>query len=494
MEKAKLQERYQLFIGGQWKDASDHETFKTICPADGSILAECAQATKEDVDEAVKAAWEAFKTWKHTTVAERAAVLNKIAAIIDENKEHLAMVESMDNGKPIREPLAVDIPMAADHFRYFAGCIQAEEGSANILGKDTLSLILREPIGVVGQIVPWNFPFLMSAWKLAPVLASGCCTVFKTSSTTPLSVLEFARLVQDVIPAGVFNVITGSGSKSGQYMLDHPGFKKLAFTGSTEVGRNVALAAAQKLIPATLELGGKSANIFFEDCDWEMAMDGLQMGILFNQGQVCCAGSRVFVQESIYDRFVEEAVKRFNKVKVGLPWKEETQMGSQIDRRQMEKILKYVEIGKSEGAKVLCGGVQAKEGELEKGCFLRPTLLGDVTNDMRVAQEEIFGPVACIIKFKTEEEVLAMANDSAYGLGGAVWTRDINRALRVARGVETGRMWVNTYNAIPEGAPFGGCKASGIGRETHKVILEHYTQMKNIMINMAEAPTGFYPA
>lgn len=494
MEKAKLQERYQLFIGGQWKDASDHETFKTICPADGSILAECAQATKEDVDEAVKAAWEAFKTWKHTTVAERAAVLNKIAAIIDENKEHLAMVESMDNGKPIRETLAVDIPMAADHFRYFAGCIQAEEGSANILGKDTLSLILREPIGVVGQIVPWNFPFLMAAWKLAPVLASGCCTVFKTSSTTPLSVLEFARLVQDVIPAGVFNVITGSGSKSGQYMLDHPGFRKLAFTGSTEVGRNVALAAAQKLIPATLELGGKSANIFFEDCDWEMAMDGLQMGILFNQGQVCCAGSRVFVQESIYNRFVEEAVKRFNKVKVGLPWKEETQMGSQIDRRQMEKILKYVEIGKSEGAKVLCGGVQAKEGELEKGCFLRPTLLGDVTNDMRVAQEEIFGPVACIIKFKTEEEVLAMANDSAYGLGGAVWTRDINRALRVARGVETGRMWVNTYNAIPEGAPFGGCKASGIGRETHKVILEHYTQMKNIMINMAEAPTGFYPA
>lgn len=494
MEKAKLQERYQLFIGGQWKDASDHETFKTICPADGSTLAECAQATKEDVDEAVKAAWEAFKTWKHTTVAERAAILNKIAAIIDENKEHLAMVESMDNGKPVRETLAVDIPMAADHFRYFAGCIQAEEGSANILGKDTLSLILREPIGVVGQIVPWNFPFLMAAWKLAPVLASGCCTVFKTSSTTPLSVLEFARLVQDVIPAGVFNVITGSGSKSGQYMLDHPGFRKFAFTGSTEVGRNVALAAAQKLIPATLELGGKSANIFFEDCDWEMAMDGLQMGILFNQGQVCCAGSRVFVQESIYNRFVEEAVKRFNKVKVGLPWEEETQMGSQIDRRQMEKILKYVEIGKEEGAKVLCGGVQAKEGELEKGCFLRPTLLGDVTNDMRVAQEEIFGPVACIIKFKTEEEVLAMANDSAYGLGGAVWTRDINRALRVARGVETGRMWVNTYNAIPEGAPFGGCKASGIGRETHKVILEHYTQMKNIMINMAEAPTGFYPA
>ena len=488
------QDHFDLYISGKWVPAKDGATFQTRCPANGELLADCAQATREDVDEAVSAAWDAFQSWRNVTTNERAAILNRIADVIEANAEHLAMVESMDNGKPIRETLAVDIPMAADHFRYFAGCIQAEEGSANILGKDTLSLILREPIGVVGQIVPWNFPFLMAAWKLAPVLASGCCTVFKTSSTTPLSVLEFARLVQDVIPAGVFNVITGSGSKSGQYMLDHPGFRKLAFTGSTEVGRNVALAAAQKLIPATLELGGKSANIFFEDCDWEMAMDGLQMGILFNQGQVCCAGSRVFVQESIYDRFVEEAVKRFNKVKVGLPWKEETQMGSQIDRRQMEKILKYVEIGKEEGAKVLCGGVQAKEGELEKGCFLRPTLLGDVTNDMRVAQEEIFGPVACIIKFKTEEEVLAMANDSAYGLGGAVWTRDINRALRVARGVETGRMWVNTYNAIPEGAPFGGCKASGIGRETHKVILEHYTQMKNIMINMAEAPTGFYPA
>lgn len=493
MEKAKLQERYQLFIGGQWKDASDHETFKTICPADGSILAECAQATKEDVDEAVKAAWEAFKTWKHTTVAERAAVLNKIAAIIDENKEHLAMVESMDNGKPIRETLAVDIPMAADHFRYFAGCIQAEEGSANILGKDTLSLILREPIGVVGQIVPWNFPFLMAAWKLAPVLASGCCTVFKTSSTTPLSVLEFARLVQDVIPAGVFNVITGSGSKSGQYMLDHPGFRKLAFTGSTEVGRNVALAAAQKLIPATLELGGKSANIFFEDCDWEMAMDGLQMGILFNQGQVCCAGSRVFVQESIYDRFVKEAVERFNQVKVGLPWEADTQMGSQINKAQMEKILQYIEVGKAEGATVLCGGEQLKSEGLENGCFLKPTLLGNVTNHMRVAQEEIFGPVACILKFRTEDEVVDMANDSEYGLGGAVWTRDINRALRVSRAIETGRMWVNTYNAIPEGAPFGGYKASGIGRETHKVMLDHYTQMKNIMINLSEAPTGFYP-
>ena len=393
MSDVKLQDKYQLFIGGEWKDASDGAVFTTTCPADGRVLAQCAEATRDDVDAAVEAAWKAFPAWKKSSVSERAAILNKIADSIDANTEHLAMVETMDNGKPIRETMAVDIPLSAQHFRYFAGCIMAEEGSASMLGENTLSLILREPIGVVGQIVPWNFPFLMAAWKLAPVLASGCCTVFKPSSSTPLSVLELARLIQDVIPAGVFNVITGSGSKSGQYMLEHKGFRKLAFTGSTEVGRNVAIAAAERLIPSTLELGGKSANIFFEDCDWEMAMDGLQMGILFNQGQVCCAGSRVFVQESIYDRFVEEAVKRFNQVNVGLPWEPDTQMGSQISKGQMAKILSYIDIGKEEGAKVLCGGFQVTENGLDKGCFLRPTLLGDVTNQMRVAQEEIFGPI-----------------------------------------------------------------------------------------------------
>ena len=494
MNKPELQNRYQLFIGGQWRDASDGEFFTTKCPANGEKLAECAQATKEDVDDAVREAWKAFETWKKVPTSERAAILNKIADIIDANTEHLAMVESLDNGKPIRETMAIDIPLSAKHFRYFAGCIMAEEGSANILDEQFLSLILREPIGVVGQIVPWNFPFLMAAWKLAPVLAAGCCTVFKPSSDKSLSVLEFDRLVQDVIPKGVFNVITGSGSKSGQYMLDHKGFRKLAFTGSTEVGRQVALAAADRLIPATLELGGKSANIFFPDCNWEQAIDGLQLGILFNQGQVCCAGSRVFVHEDIYDKFLEDAVKAFNNVKVGVSWDPETQMGSQINERQLEKILSYVEIGKQEGARLICGGERITDGELAKGCFMRPTLLADVTNDMRVAQEEIFGPVACILKFRDEDEVIRMANDNAYGLGGAVWTRDLNRAIRVSRGIETGRMWVNTYNQIPEGSPFGGYKESGIGRETHKVILEHYTQMKNIMINLSEAPSGFYPA
>ncbi|MDD2569042.1 MAG: aldehyde dehydrogenase family protein, partial [Clostridia bacterium] len=408
------------------------------------------------------------------------------------NKEKLAMLESLDNGKPIRETMAIDVPFSSDHFRYFASAVRTEEGSANMVDNNTLSVILREPIGVVGQIVPWNFPLLMAAWKLAPVLAAGCCTVFKPSSCTSLSVLEFAKLIQDVLPPGVFNVITGKGSKAGQYMLDHPGFRKLAFTGSTEVGGSVAAAAADKLIPSTLELGGKSANIYFPDCKWDMALDGLQLGILFNQGQVCCAGSRVFVHEDIYDRFVAAAVKAFEKIKVGMPWEPDTVMGSQIYESHLNDILKYIEIGEKEGAVVACGGDRYHNGPLAKGCFMQPTLLVNVTNDMRVAQEEIFGPVAVVIKFKTEEEVIAMANDNKYGLGGAVWTRDINRAIRVCRGIQTGRMWVNTYNSIPAGAPFGGYKQSGIGRETHKVILEHYTQMKNIMINLSEEPSGFY--
>ncbi|MDR1834892.1 MAG: aldehyde dehydrogenase family protein [Fusobacteriaceae bacterium] len=494
MKKTELLNKYQLFIDGVWRDASDGATFDTYCPANGEKLATCAEATKQDVDDAVAAAWRAWESWKNVDPIERADILLKIADIIDEHKEHLAMVETLDNGKPIRETMAIDVPFSSDHFRYFAGAIRTEEGSASLLDKNTLSLILREPIGVVGQIVPWNFPFLMAAWKLAPVLAAGCCTVFKPSSYTSLSVLEFARLIEGVLPKGVFNVITGKGSKSGQYILDHKGFRKLAFTGSTEVGCNVAEAAAEKLIPSTLELGGKSANIFFPDCKWDMAMDGLQVGILFNQGQVCCAGSRVFVHEDIYDKFVADAVKAFESVKVGLPWDPDTQMGSQIYEEHLQKILSYIEAGKKEGAKVACGGERYADGPLAKGAFMKPTLLVDVTNNMKIAQEEIFGPVAAVLKFKTEEEVIKMANDSIYGLGGAVWTRDINRAIRVSRAIETGRMWVNTYNSIPAGSPFGGYKASGIGRETHKVILEHYTQMKNIMINLSEAPSGFYPA
>ena len=491
--KANLDARYDLYINGQWVPASDGKVFTAYNPATGEKLAECAEATKEDVDAAVKAAWAAFPAWRDMGIAERAGILEKIADIIDENAELLATIESMHNGKPIRETMAIDVPYSSDHFRYFAGAIRVEEGKASVLDGNMMSLILREPIGVVGQIVPWNFPFLMAAWKLAPALAAGNCIVFKPSSTTSLSVLTLVKLIGHLLPPGVLNVVTGGGSRSGQYMLDHPGFRKLAFTGSTEVGLDVAKAAADKLIPATLELGGKSANIYFDDCKWDMAIDGLQLGILFNQGQVCCAGSRVFVQEGIYDKFVEAAVKAFNSVNVGDPLDPNTQMGAQVDQGQLRKIMSYVNLAKEEGATIACGGEPYTDGACANGSFMKPTLIVNATNDMRVAQEEIFGPVAVVIKFKTEEEVIAMANDSVYGLGGAVWTRDINRAIRVARGVETGRMWVNTYNQIPSGAPFGGYKQSGIGRETHKVILEHYTQQKNIMINLNETPSGFYP-
>lgn len=486
------QDSYQLYIGGKWRDAEGGKTFDVYNPANGEYMCKVAAASKADVDEAVKAAWAAFPAWKKTSTAERAAILLKIADIIDANKDHLAMIETLDNGKPIRETTAVDIPLSSDHFRYFAGVIRAEEGAASMLSDNVMSIILNEPIGVVGQIVPWNFPFAMAAWKLAPAIGAGDCIVFKPSSTTSLSVLELMKLIENELPAGVLNIVTGSGSKTGQFVLDHPDIRKLAFTGSTEVGYAVAEAAAKKLIPATLELGGKSANIYFDDCNFDKAIDGACMGILFNQGQVCCAGSRIFVQDTIYDKFLAAVKAKFESVKVGLPWEPETQMGSQIDNRQLEKILNYVEIGKSEGAQVITGGQRAKVEGGEKGAFMQPTILADVNNNMRVACEEIFGPVAVVVKFHDEDEVVKMANDSEYGLGGAVWTRDINRALRVARAIETGRMWINTYNELPAGAPFGGYKKSGIGRETHKLILNAYTQKKNIYISMSESPSGLY--
>lgn len=489
----KLKDSYGLYIDGQWRAASDGAVFTSTNPANGKALAQCAEATKEDVDAAVEAAWRAYPSWKNTTKEERANILDQIGDRIEANAQWLATVETMDNGKPIRETSAIDVPYSVRHFHYYASLIRTDEGVASVLDGNMMSLVLREPIGVVGQIVPWNFPFLMAAWKLAPALAAGDCVVFKPSSSTSLSILVFMELIEDLLPAGVLNIVTGAGGKSGQYLLDHPDLSKLAFTGSTEIGKSIANAAADKLIPATLELGGKSANIIFEDCNWDMAVDGVQLGILFNQGQVCCAGSRVFVQESIYDKFVAELVDAFQKVNVGDPLNPETQMGSQVNKRQAEKILSYVKIAQEEGATIACGGDFYTENGCDQGSFVQPTLITNVTNDMRVAQEEIFGPVAVVIKFKTEEEVIAMANDSDYGLGGAVWTQNLNRALRVSRSIETGRVWVNTYNQIPEGAPFGGYKQSGIGRENDKAILDAYSQTKNIMINLSEAPSGFYP-
>lgn len=479
---------YQLLINGKWCDGSSKNTFISKNPATGETITTFAEADKNDVDLAVKSAWTAFETWRKTSVAERAALLLKIADRLEAEAERFATLETIDSGKPIRETSSVDVPFAIDHFRYFAGVIRAANDEADSINDETLSLILSEPIGVVGQIVPWNFPLLMSAWKIAPALAAGNCIVIKPSKETSLSLVELGRILNDILPAGVVNILTGAGSKTGDAMLSHDGFSKLAFTGSTEVGLSVAKAAAEKLIPATLELGGKSANIVFEDAQFDKAIEGACLGILFNQGQVCCAGSRLLVQRSIYDKFLTALKEKFESVKVGDPLDPQTQMGAQIDERQLNKILSCIEMGKAEGGNIVTGGKRLGE----HGAFLCPTIIDGVTNQHRIAQEEIFGPVVVVIPFETEEEAIAIANDSEYGLGGAVWTRDINRALRVAKNVHTGRVWVNTYNQIPAHAPFGGVKKSGIGRETHKMILEAYTQKKNIYISLSETPIGLY--
>lgn len=492
MKKVNLKKQYGLFIDGEWKNSSDGEVFKSYSPATGEMLAEISEATKEDVDSAVKAARKALPEWAKTSPIERQNLLLKIADIIDANTEHLAMVETLDNGKPIRETTTVDVPMSSDHFRYFAGVIRAEEGTATMLDDNTMSLVVKEPIGVVGQIIPWNFPFLMAAWKIAPALAAGNTIVLKPSSHTSLSLLELVELIKDVLPKGVLNVVTGAGSKSGQYLLEHNGIDKLAFTGSTKVGYNVYKAACEKLIPATLELGGKSANMIFDDCDIDQAVEGVQIGILFNQGQVCCAGSRVFVQEGIYDEFLKRLKKAFEMVKIGNPLDMNTQLGSAIYEKQMEKVLSYIKVGQDEGCKLITGGERYTENGCEKGFFVKPTILTASSNNERVCREEIFGPVVVVQKFKTAEEVIKLANDSEYGLGGGVFTTNLNTAMKVSRGVHTGRVWVNTYNDIPAGAPFGGYKRSGIGRETHKVIMNAYSQTKNIIINLNEGTKGLY--
>lgn len=486
-----IDSKYKLYINGEWTEGSEGKTIAAYNPGNGEKLADFIDASHADVDAAVEAAQNAFKTWKHVSIEERSKLLLQIADLIDEKREHLAMVETLDNGKPLRETMNVDVPLSADHFRYFAGVIRSEEGTAQQLDENNLTLTLKEPIGVVGQIIPWNFPLLMAAWKIAPAIAAGNTVVISPSSTTSLSILELAKILDQVLPAGVVNVVTGRGSHSGDYMLHHEGFAKLAFTGSTDIGYLVAKAAADRLIPATLELGGKSANIFFNDANWERAVEGATNGILFNQGQVCSAGSRIFVQAGIYDEFLTALKEKFESVKVGLPWEEGTQMGAQINQRQLEKILEYVKIGQEEGATLVTGGHQLQENGLENGVFMAPTILAG-TNDLRIAQEEIFGPVATVIKFETEEEVIAMANDSEFGLGGGVWTNNINTALRVARSIETGRMWVNQYSNISAGAPFGGYKKSGIGRETYKSVMDAYTQTKNIFISTKEDTDGLY--
>ncbi|MEA4922961.1 MAG: aldehyde dehydrogenase family protein [Eubacteriaceae bacterium] len=497
MEKKKyISDKYQLFIGGKWIDAEGGKVIDVFCPADGEKLTTIADAGKGDVDRAVKAAEKAAGTWGKTSPAERAIILNKVADIMEENLDRLSMIETLDNGKALRENLTFDMTYSIDHFRYFAGAIRAEEGKAAMLDNDNMNIILREPLGVVGQIVPWNFPMLMAAWKIAPALATGNTIVFKPSSETSLSVLELAKMTQDILPAGVLNIVTGRGAETGQAVLDHPDIKKLAFTGSTEVGYEVARAVADKLIPATLELGGKSPDIFLPDIKeklWDKALEGCASGILWNAGQVCCAGSRAIVHKDIYDEFVEALVHKFEATKVGIPWEDGIQVGTIINETQVKKILDYVEIGKKEGARLATGGYRLKENGLGKGCFIAPTILADVDRDMRVAQEEIFGPVLVIIKAEDIDDAIEIANDSDYGLGGAVWSQDINAALRVAREVQTGTMWINHYGATPAHTTFGGYKKSGLGRETHLSMMDSYSNIKSIQINFPEGVAGTFP-
>ena len=489
--------KYGNFIGGAWTPPVSGRYFENPSPVNGVILCEVARSDAADVELALDAAHAAKDAWGATSVAERAVLLNRIAQVMEDNLALLAAAETWDNGKPIRETTAADLPLAIDHFRYFAGCIRAQEGGISQIDADTVAYHFHEPLGVVGQIIPWNFPLLMAVWKLAPALAAGNCVVLKPAEQTPASILVLAELIEGILPPGVLNIVNGFGLEAGKPLASSPRIAKIAFTGETTTGRLIMQYASQNLIPVTLELGGKSPNIFFEDVAaeddafFDKAIEGFVMFAL-NQGEVCTCPSRALIHERVYDRFMERALKRVEAITQGDPLDPGTMIGAQASSEQLDKILSYLDIGRQEGAEVLIGGTRNNlPGDLAGGFYVKPTVLKG-HNRMRVFQEEIFGPVVSVTTFKDDAEALSIANDTLYGLGAGVWSRDANRCYRFGRAIQAGRVWVNCYHAYPAHAAFGGYKQSGIGRENHRMMLDHYQQTKNMLVSYGEAKLGFF--
>jgi len=490
-------EQYGNYINGEFVAPVNGNYMDNVSPVNGEVFCRVARSDADDINKALDAAHAAAAAWGKTSVQERSNILLKIADRMEANLEMLAVAETWDNGKAVRETLAADIPLAIDHFRYFAGCLRSQEGSMAELDETTVSCHVHEPLGVVGQIIPWNFPLLMAAWKLGPALAAGNCVVMKPAEQTPASILVLMELVGDLLPPGVLNIVNGVGEEAGQALATSDRIAKLAFTGSTPVGQHILRCAAETLIPSTVELGGKSPNVYFEDV-MQMEDDYLSKAVegtvlaFFNQGEVCTCPSRALIQESIYDEFMAKVIERAQTIKRGNPLDTDVQVGAQVSKEQYDRIMKYIEIGKQEGAEVLTGGAAASlDGDLKTGYYIQPTVFKG-HNKMRVFQEEIFGPVISVTTFKDEAEALEIANDTEFGLGAGVWTRDMNRAYRMGRGIQAGRVWTNCYHAYPAHAAFGGYKKSGIGRETHKVALEHYQQTKNLLVSYATSPLGFF--
>ncbi len=496
LAKPKFKDQYENYIGGKWTPPTKGTYFENISPVDGNSFTRIPRSTSEDIDKAIDAAWAAAPEWNNSSAAYRSNLLLKIADVMEKNLEVLARAETWDNGKALRETTVADLPLAIDHFRYFAGVIRAEEGSMSELDATTVCVNVLEPLGVVGQIIPWNFPILMATWKIAPALAAGNCVVLKPAEQTPVGILILMELIEGILPDGVLNVVNGFGIEAGKPLASNPRIKKVAFTGETTTGQLIMQYASKNIVPVTLELGGKSPNVFFAnvmDADDDFLDKCIEGAVMFalNQGEVCTCPSRMLVQESIFDQFMERVIERTKAIKLGHPLDPSTMMGAQASNDQYEKILRYIEIGKEEGCEVLTGGAAAYNEGLDGGYYIQPTILKG-NNKMRVFQEEIFGPVVCVTTFKDEAEAIEIANDTLYGLGAGVWTRDMHQAYQISRSIQAGRVWVNCYHLYPAHAPFGGYKKSGIGRETHKMMLNHYRQTKNMLISYDKKAMGFF--